>query len=191
MTIGRIRAIAATLVVSSTALFAVPVPAKADTTSTLLITAAAAVALMTGINVAEKSAKAHQVVGYLQNGSIVYADGHVVAPNGMSWYPGNVGENISCNAGRCYIVGPGGYPGGYPGAYGYNGGGYPGGYGYNGSGYPGGYASAPGYGGGTYYPPPPVQTRGRARDRDRDRDRDKNPIRGVPGPIRMNGQPPK
>jgi hypothetical protein len=143
-----LRSALATLVMSSMALGAAIQPAKADTTSTLLITAAAVAALMTGINVAEKSAKANQLVGYLPNGSPVYADGHVVAANGQTWYPGNYGENLSCNAGRCVILGAAGYYG----APGY-GGGYPG-YGYSGygnpgyAGYGGGYASPAAYGNG-------------------------------------------
>jgi hypothetical protein len=136
------RSAVATLVMSCMALGAAVQPAKADTTSTLLITAAAVAALMTGINVAEKTAKANQLVGYLPNGSPVYADGHVVAANGQTWYPGNYGENLSCTGGRCMILGAG-YGGGYgnPGAYG---GGYPGAY--------GGYAPNYGYAPNGYAP---------------------------------------
>jgi len=134
-----LRSGVATLIMSSVALGAAVQPAKADTTSTLLITAAAVAALMTGINVAEKNAKANQLVGYLPNGSPVYADGHVVTRTGQTWYPGNQGENISCNGGRCVLVSA---YGGYPGNYGYPGyGGYPG---Y--SAYPASYGGYPGYG---------------------------------------------
>lgn len=134
------RSVVATLVMSSMALGAAVTPAKADTTSTVLITAAAVAALMTGINVAEKNAKANQLVGYLPNGSPVFADGHVVAANGQTWYPGNYGENLQCNAGRCVIMGAA-YNGYGPGGYG------PSGYGYAspynaGYGYQNGYAPA-------------------------------------------------
>jgi hypothetical protein len=143
-----LRSGVATLIMSSMALGAAMQPARADTTSTLLITAAAVAALMTGINVAEKNAKANQLVGYLPNGSPVYADGHVVARNGQTWYPGNQGENIQCNGGQCFIVGAnmgyGGY-GGYPGY-----GAYPANYG---GAYPANYGGAyPANYGGNYYP---------------------------------------
>jgi hypothetical protein len=144
------RSVVAALVMSSMAIGSAVQPARADTTTTLIITAAAAIGLMTAVNVAEKNAKARQVVGYLPDGSTVYADGHVVNRNGQTWYPGNYGENIACNGPQCYVtrpngVGYGGYPsgyGGYPSGYG---GGYPSGYG----GYPSGYGGYPsGYGGG-------------------------------------------
>lgn len=142
-----LRSGVATLIMSSMAFGFSIQPAKADTTSTLLITAAAVAALMTGINVAEKNAKANQLVGYLPNGSRVYADGHVVARNGAVWYPGNQGENIQCNGYQCMIVGAnmgyGGYGYGSPGFPTYNG--YPA---YNG--YPGYNAYPANYGGGSY-----------------------------------------
>lgn len=149
-----LRSTLATLVMSSMVFGAVMQPAKADTTSTVLITAAAVAALMTGINVAEKNARANQLVGYLPNGAPVFADGGVIGQNGQKWYPGNNGQNISCNAGRCVILGTGyngynysayGYPngyGGYPGAYaGYGAPSNYGGYGYPNGAY-GGYAPA-------------------------------------------------
>lgn len=149
-----LRSGVATLIMSSMAFGYTIQPAKADTTSTLLITAAAVAALMTGINVAEKNAKANQLVGYLPNGSPVYADGHVVARNGSVWYPGNQGENIQCNGYQCAIVGAnvgygGGYGGGYPGFPAY--GGYPANY--NGA-YPANYGGGyyPSNYGGGYYP---------------------------------------
>ena len=185
-----LRSAVATLVMSSMALGAAIAPAKADTTSTLLITAAAVAALMTGINVAEKNAKANQLVGYLPNGNAVYADGHVVARNGQIWYPGNQGENIQCNGGQCYIVGAnmgyGGY--GYPGygAYQAGYGGYPasyGGYPANYGGYPASGGYYPGSYGGAYYPATSTTTVNRyvdktyktvivRRHKDRDRDHD-------------------
>jgi hypothetical protein len=145
MIIKNVRAIVATALVSAMALGSGVQTARADTTSTLLITAAAVAALMTGINVAQKNAKANTLVGYMPNGAPVYADGGVVAPNGKKWYPGNYGENISCNSGRCYIVGVGANGYGYPGGYGYPAayGGYQPAYGYPGgyAGYPAGYAA--------------------------------------------------
>jgi hypothetical protein len=143
-----VRSVVAALVMSSVAFGSAVQPAKADTTSTLLITAAAAVGLMTAVNVAQKNAKAHQVVGYLPTGATVYADGHVVNQNGQSWYPGNYGQNISCNGQHCYITNGTGYaPNAAPGAYGtpaYGASAYPSGYG----GYPSGYGG--GYPGGGY-----------------------------------------
>lgn len=152
-----LRSGVATLIMSSMAFGFSIQPAKADTTSTLLITAAAVAALMTGVNVAEKNAKANQLVGYLPNGSRVYADGHVVARTGAVWYPGNQGENIQCNGYQCAIVGQsvgyGGYGYGSPGFPTYNG--YPG---YNaypasyGGGYPANYGGYPTNYNGGYYP---------------------------------------
>ncbi|MEO6835037.1 MAG: hypothetical protein ABI231_03905 [Candidatus Tumulicola sp.] len=78
----HLRSVVAALIVSSMAIGSAVQPARADTTTTLLITAAAAIGLMTAINVSQKNAKAHQFVGYLPDGSSVYADGHVVARNG-------------------------------------------------------------------------------------------------------------
>jgi len=142
-----LRSGVATLIMSSMAFGFTIQPAKADTTSTLLITAAAVAALMTGVNVAQKNAKANQLVGYLPNGSPVYADGHVVARNGAVWYPGNQGENIQCNGYQCMIVGANVGYGGYPGFPTY--GGYPANYGA----YPASYGAYPSnYGGGGYYP---------------------------------------
>ena len=180
MILKYLRPAVASLVMSAMAMGSLAQPAKADTTTTLLITAAAVAALATGINVAEKSHKAHTVVGYLPNGSTVYADGHVVAPNGQSWYPGNYGENIACNGMQCYLTGPNGVgyaspfpPNAYPGyggiapsyyaqpyatlpaSYGYTNGygyGYPSpGFGYGYPSYPSGY-SYPSYPGGYGYP---------------------------------------
>lgn len=169
-----VRSAAATLVMSAMAFGGAVQPAKADTTSTLIITAAAAIGLMTAINVTQKNAKARQLIGYMPDGSQVYADGHVVARNGQTWYPGNYGQNIACNGQQCYVTGGnvgygqapygyGGYGNGNGGYYGnaypagYNGG-YPAGYGnsyptgYN-NGYPAGYSNGnpAGYNNGGYY----------------------------------------
>ena len=117
MKLFTLRSATAALLITAFAFSSSVRPAKADTTSTLLITAAAVAAIATGINVAEKSAKANTVVGYLRNGSVVYADGHVVAPNGQSWYPGNYNQSIACNGQYCSIVNNAydyGYTNGYP-----------------------------------------------------------------------------
>ena len=117
MKLFTLRSATAALLITAFAFSSSVRPAKADTTSTLLITAAAVAAIATGINVAEKSAKANTVVGYLRNGSVVYADGHVVAPNGQSWYPGNYNQSIACNGQYCSIVNDTydyGYTNGYP-----------------------------------------------------------------------------
>lgn len=184
-----LRSGVATLIMSSMALGAAIQPAKADTTSTILISAAAVAALMTGINVAEKNAKANQLVGYLPNGSRVYADGHVVARNGAIWYPGNQGENIQCNGYQCMIVGANmgygygnpGFPayGGYPGynAYpaNYGGGYYPSSY--NGGYYPGGTTTVNRYVDKTYK----TIIERRKRDKDHDGDRFGNNDHDGPG----------
>lgn len=198
-----LRSGVATLIMSSMAFGYTIQPAKADTTSTLLITAAAVAALMTGINVAEKNAKANQLVGYLPNGSPVYADGHVVARTGQVWYPGNQGENIQCNGGQCMIVGANmgyygnpGFPtyGGYPGysAYpGNAGGGYYPSYGGYPANYGGGYYPS-NYGGGYYQGGSTTINRyvdktyktiiERRRKRDRDHDGDRNHDNDNDGP---------
>lgn len=117
-------------------------PAKADTTTTqdIVYGAAAAAAAFTLYNVEHKHQLATTVEGYLPNGSTVYEDGRVVAPNGYSWYPGNSGQTVACSNQYCTITGN--YNGN---GYGYNGGGY---YGNN-----GGYYGNNGYSGnnGNYY----------------------------------------
>ena len=105
-------------------------PAAADQAAVTrnIILGAAAVAIgVTAANVAHKHAVANTVVGYTPDGSTVYQDGHVVSPNGQSYYPGNYGESVSCNGQYCNMSGNGTYNNGY----GYNGYGYNG-YGYNG-----------------------------------------------------------
>src|SRR5579864_8716550 len=76
-------------------------PAKADQTSTEEILAAGA--LIAGIaiseNIAHKQQLAQTVVGRTANGGVVFGDGHVVLPNGQSFYPGNFGDAVSCNGG--------------------------------------------------------------------------------------------
>lgn len=119
-------------------------PAKADTNTTndILYGAAAAAAALTLYNVEHKHALATTIEGYLPNGAVVYQDGHVVSPNGTTWYPGNYGETVACSNQACTINGNNGANYGYNGG-GYNSGGY---YGYNGGGYNNG-----GYNNGGYY----------------------------------------
>lgn len=104
-------------------------PAKADDATTTAVAAAAAVAgIAIWQNVQHKNQQANTVQGYTPWGATVYADGHVVLPNGQSYYPGNVGQQISCNGTACQIlqngvaVGYGGYGpnNGYGGYGGYN-----------------------------------------------------------------------
>ena len=95
-------------------------PAQASTTSTrtIMYGAAAAAAAFTLYNVEHKHQLATTVQGYLPNGGVVYADGHV-ALNGQTWYPGNSGQTVACNGQYCTINGNGNN-----GGYGYNNGGY-------------------------------------------------------------------
>jgi hypothetical protein len=127
-------------------------PAKADQQSTDVIIGAAALAagIATYANVQHKNQLANTVQGYTPWGAAVYEDGHVVLPNGQSYYPGNVGQQIACNGSTCQIL-HNGIPVGY-GAYGPGGGyntGYNNGYynngGYNNGGYNNGYYNNNGY----------------------------------------------
>jgi hypothetical protein len=105
-----LRSMVAALVAGTTLLSTTALPAKADSAATtrLLAGAAAAAAIFTAVNVQHKHQIANTVQGYLPNGSTVYADGHVVSPNGQSWYPGNNGQRVDCNGGQqCYITGNG------------------------------------------------------------------------------------
>ena len=93
-------------------------PAAADqaaATRNLILGAAAAIAIgITAANVSHKNAAANTVQGYLPDGSAVYGSGQVVTPNGQSYYPGNYGQQVSCNGGYCSESGNGN------GAYSYN-----------------------------------------------------------------------
>jgi len=88
-------------------------PAAADqaaVTRNTILGAAAAIAIgLTVSNVAHKDAVANTVEGYTPDGATVYEDGHVVLPNGQSYYPGNNGQSISCNGGSCGIYSSYGY----------------------------------------------------------------------------------
>lgn len=96
-------------------------PAKADNAATTRAIILGAAALVAGVavsaNVAHKRQVANTVVGYLQDGSTVYQDGHVVSPNGQSYYPSQYGQTVACSNQTCYLNGGNGN-GPY---YGYNG----------------------------------------------------------------------
>ena len=119
---------------------AIPRPAKANTTTTILLGAAAIAGLATAINVENKHRAAGTVIGYLSNGDPVYQDGHIVGNNGQIYYPSNNGQQVSCNGQQCYLVAANGNAGYYNnGNNGYNNGSYNNGnYGYN-NGYNNGY----------------------------------------------------
>ncbi len=140
---GMVRTVGAAFMAAALALGSLPKPAAADQAAVDRNTAlgiAAAIALgLTVANVTHKDAVANTVEGYTPNGGTVYGDGHVVLPNGQSYYPGNYGQSIACNNGSCDISGGSGYdnygPNGYGNYYGNYG---PNGYGnYYGNGYNG------------------------------------------------------
>lgn len=139
-----VRSSLAALALAGMLATATAAPARADgaaSTRTIIAGLAAAAAIATIVNVDNKNAEANRVVGYLQDGSTVYADGRVVARNGYAWYPGNNGQTVSCNGQQCYLTannsGYTSYNNGYNG--GYNSG-------YSTYGYGGGYAAVPVYG---------------------------------------------
>ena len=108
MSTYRIRtSIAAALAVAVLGLSA-PQPARANTTSTLLIGAAAAAGIFTAINVSNKNAKANSLAGYTSSGDAVYADGHVMTRSGQKYYPGDHGQTLQCASNRCAVVGQNG-----------------------------------------------------------------------------------
>ena len=87
-------------------------PARANTTSTLILIGAAVGVIATAINVNNKNRQANSVVGILPNGDRVYADGHAVAANGQVYYPGDQGQTLQCQNNRCAIAGTNGMYGG-------------------------------------------------------------------------------
>jgi hypothetical protein len=120
MKINILRSAVAATVMSGVMLTSYVAPARADgTTNTIIGVAAGIAAIATAVNVEHKNQVAHTVEGYLPDGSTVYEDGHVVAPNGYSWYPGNQGQQIACNNEQCTIYGNSQY--GYSGYNGNNG----------------------------------------------------------------------
>lgn len=120
-----LRSSVAALALAGVTALSVPAPARADgaaTTRTIIGAAAAIAGIATVINVEHKRQQAGQVVGYLSDGSTVYADGRVVSPNGQTWYPGNQGQQIACTGQQCSVYSNG--------QYGYNNTGYNNGYAY-------------------------------------------------------------
>ena len=102
-------------------------PARADQAAvnrnTVLGVAAFLVGAFVATNVANKNTVANTVEGTTRDGSVVYEDGHVVLPNGYSYYPNNDGQSISCNNGYCSIYADNnGYSNPQNGYNGYNGG---------------------------------------------------------------------
>ncbi len=95
------------LALTSTLALSTIAPAKADGAASTRNLILGAAALVAGVaieqNVARKNAQAGSVQGYLPDGSTVYQDGHVVAPNGQSYYPGNDGQQVSCNVQSCWL----------------------------------------------------------------------------------------
>src|SRR5476649_2930371 len=100
--------------------FATIAPASADqaaaTRNEILGGLALIAGIATAVNVSNKNAQANTVQGYTANGSTVYNDGHVVQPDGQSYYPGNENQQISCNNGNCAVYANNGYDNGrrYP-----------------------------------------------------------------------------
>lgn len=108
---NALRTIGAALMAATIAFGSTIKPAAASegTTNTIIAAAAAIALAVTAENVAHKDAVANTVEGYTPYGATVYEDGHVVLPNGQSYYPGNVGQSIACNGGQCTIAGGYGY----------------------------------------------------------------------------------
>jgi hypothetical protein len=106
------RSTLAGLVMCGVLMASIQAPARADgaaSTRTIIGAVAAIAAIATAINVSEKNQAANTIEGYLPDGSAVYEDGHVVTPNGYSWYPGNQGEQIACNGQSCSLYASGRY----------------------------------------------------------------------------------
>ena len=84
-------------------------PAKADgaasTRNIIFGALAVAAGAIVASNVSHKNAQANTVTGYTSSGATVYNDGHVVMPDGQSYYPGNYGQSVACNSGNCTITG--------------------------------------------------------------------------------------
>jgi hypothetical protein len=84
-------------------------PARADGAASTRAIILGAAALVAGVainaNVAHKRQLASTVVGYLPDGSTVYADGHVMLTNGQTYYPANYGQEVACSNNSCYITG--------------------------------------------------------------------------------------
>jgi hypothetical protein len=113
---NKLQLTLAALAAAGTLSLSTMAPAYADgaaSTRTIILGAAAIAGLAIEANVANKHARANSISGYLPDGSAVYGDGHVVAPNGDSYYPANNGQTVSCDDGSCSIA----YVGAAPVAY--------------------------------------------------------------------------
>jgi len=141
----KIQALIATAAIAGTLGLGMAAPAKADGAASTRNIILGAAAIFAGFaiesNVAHKQQLANAVEGYTPNGSTVYADGHVVLPDGQVYYPGNYGQQIACNGQDCQITGGNGPA--FNGAY--NGNGYYNGNAYNGNNYNGGWNGTDGY----------------------------------------------
>lgn len=118
---NKLQLTLAALAAAGTLSLSTMAPASADqaaSTRNIILGAAAIAGIAIEANVAHKKADANTISGYLPDGSAVYADGHVVARNGYSYYPGNNGQSVTCSNGQCSIA----YISGNPNLYnGYNG----------------------------------------------------------------------
>jgi hypothetical protein len=87
--IKQLRNIAVSATASAMLITGVPArPAAADTTSTLILGAAALIGgMILYNNYNHKRQAANQVVGYTQNGGTIYGDGRIVTANGRTFYP--------------------------------------------------------------------------------------------------------
>ncbi len=56
-----------------------------------------------GPNARGRQAASSRIVGYTGNGDTVYQDGHVVTPNGSSYFPRKRHQSIACANGSCQI----------------------------------------------------------------------------------------
>ncbi len=104
---NKLQLTLATLAAAGTLSLSTMAPASADSaasTRNIILGAAAIAGLAIEANVAHKNAQADTISGYLPDGSAVYGDGHVVAQNGYSYYPGNNGQTVSCSGGQCSLA---------------------------------------------------------------------------------------
>ncbi|MGH7757266.1 MAG: hypothetical protein ACREM8_13420 [Vulcanimicrobiaceae bacterium] len=115
----RFQPIVAAALVAATLGTASIQPANANgaaSTRNIILGAAALVAgFAIESNIHRKHQLANGVEGYLPNGATVYYDGHVVAPDGQSYYPANYGQTVVCNGTACTIDGGNSYGNGYNG----------------------------------------------------------------------------
>ena len=104
---NKLQLVVAALATAGTLSLTTMAPASADSaasTRNIILGAAAIAGIAIESNVARKNAQARNINGYLPDGSAVYGDGHVTDRDGDSYYPGNTGQNVSCNGGRCYLT---------------------------------------------------------------------------------------